>query len=432
MSRKWINVLLLLAAFNSLHAVKNGSILQNGVPVYEDENQEKVLGYLDLGAQVRIQKPKGSLFYISKNDLKGWISASRVTVSSDLFSNVDNPVILCPRIIQDNEQAYLYFYTKENIIKYDIYNRKKVSAYKSGFINNIYAYGRGNQLLVEGIFTNSSVIQNLRILHLDNGQYIDLFSYNNKKALFLNGEFSEDGQYIALQFQAAGNSHVAVYKCDNGQYVGTAKNASKSFWQGHTVIFQDGNSLWNVDLDTVNHPDLSFKDDRTIIKLSTSEIPRDGMESAYQDGVIYYETRSGITGYDLIKKEKVKTGLKSLEFDPAFQLNHVENGDSHKLIALSSGNSYSYFSGTKPRYKFLQFLDGFLIYSRQVEKLDTLFICPVNNPYDDNAYKYKAIDEIDAYSDNGILAQITHDKDLSAILVEIPQLKNFFVILLKH
>ncbi len=431
MNRKWISLLLLVCVTTLSYPAQSATVFKNKSPYYLNLDDRTPGGYLFFGTPLKLLKQQGDYFQFSGDSIKGWIQSQNLVISDEVFSDLPNSPILCPEIIQEGDDAFLYFYAYESVVKYDIYKRKKISTQKSGILNNIYTCGKGDTLLVEGINTNGEDIHHLRILHLGNGHYVNLMSYD-KKTLFLEGKFSPDAKYISLIYKVGNDSHTVVFQSDNGQYKGTAVNGEQCFWVGNKLLLQDNNSFWMVDVDTEASSDFSFQTNRLLFKVKASDLPKDGLESEYKNGILYYSVKNGVRSFDLNQKTDSGTRLKSLEFDSALQLCHDENNDRQVLYSILNGGTLSRFTGSKPQYRFIQFFNDHILYSRIVDKLDTMFLAPVSDPYSDTAYKFKSIDKIDASSPQGILAEISHDKDLSAILVEVPWKQMFYVILIKN
>lgn len=427
-----ISIILLVAVIVPGFAARTANVLRDKVSYTAEPGAEKVEGELPFGASLRILKQQGDWYLFSAGPFKGWIPARAVILNPEQFSNIENAPQLCPDIIHQDGSYYLYFYSDQSIVKYDILNRKRISAHKSGYVNTIHGALSQDTLLVEGIYTNSSEIHQLRILHLGSGQYINLLSFDPDNTLFVEAAGSKDGKYVSLTLKKGNNTHIVVFQTDNGEYRGTALNTSQSFWHGHQLLLQDDNSFWSYDMDAQQSYSLSFSEERMLFRLKPGDLPGNGLESVYHQGALYYTHRSGIREYVLDSQKDSPSRLKSLTFDNSLELCHLEKNDVYRLQQISTGSSYSRFSGSRPAYRFVSFQDKNILYSRVVDKLSTYFLAPLSDPYSDNAYKYKSIDKIDASSPQGILAEITHDKDISAIKVEIPWLKTFYIILLKR
>ena len=402
---------------------QTGTIVANRAIVFQNKGKGKKLGTMRFALPVRVLSQTKRYILVVRGRLKGWVSSRNIVLTPSPFANIGEAALLAPQIPLSGKNAFLYYYFKKRIFKYSVIERKNKSSQNIGLISQILANNNREKFLVEGVHTNRSDIHSLGLFDYNNAHIQLLGSFVKKSVIVADSSFSPDNKYIAVSFKIGSKMAAVLYSAENGRYIGTALNTDGITWTDYGPVFHNKRNFWLIRFSNLTNENLDFNKKRLLFKTVKLHGTRH-LAIRFYNGRLYVKAGGRVKYYDFQQNKLIGSRLKTVDFDNNFKLQHLKSG----LVTINGGKRYSRFGGARPRYRFESFIGNFVLYRRQKNKLSSYFLAPINDPYSDKAYQYKAIDEINAQSDNGILAQIATDGDKSIIWVENPHTARFEII----
>ncbi len=388
-------------------------------------NKENAIALIP-GSVVEIDKKQGDYSRVSINNKTGRIRTEYLDFYPDLFSNVKSKDVLSRKIVKEDKKYYLFYHKDGLMVKYNITDRAIESARNAAEFQEFYPSPRSDLFLLKGVFTNAGNINNMTLYNFSSGKSVYLGSFNDEAFDFVEMKFSDDADYLAVVFSVKGKYIACVYKTDNGAMTAFAKEARNINWKNDMLILNDRKNFWYCDFSVPPAgPDISFNKDNLLFKIKPEWLNGGRIGSRVKNDFLYLETRNGVLAYDFENKKFQQTPLHSLIFNDDLSLNYYVRNERASLYNISAGIYLPQFKGSQPEVGFIGFSLTNMIGRGKYEKIDTLFMY---SPEGREIYRYKAIDEPMAMSENGIIAEMNADKDMTIITIEDPEKQEFFYI----
>jgi hypothetical protein len=377
------------------------------------------------GTVVDSDKTVEGYLHVSYEGKTGWVRKERMSIYENIFSNEKSRPLLFRKILRENDKDFLFYHMDGKLVKYNITDRLLDIEQRVPDFQEMYGSSNG-LFLIKGIVTNGDTVDNLEIFDIKTGKSAYIGSFKESMVYTGSVKFSGDGSYVSVIYLISGKRILCVYKTSSGVMTAYTTEALDSNWRNSLLIISDYSDFWTIDLTS---PPQDGKLDYNPGNLLFSVKP--GIQSRFLkseivNGDLYADTGKGVLKYDFLDKSVTQTMLKSLNFNRDLSLNYYQAGGRIILHNFKLGHDLYEFCGKEPEVDFVFFTDSGIIGRAKYEKIDTIFLYSVNGG---SIYRYKAIDDPAACGDNGILAEIDQERDISILTVEDPEKQEFFYIL---
>lgn len=398
--------------------------------VVRKPGSDKIVGTLVPGMVVNAGKKLSGYTKISFKNINGWVPSGSLTAIGEQFSNVKNVPVLSGKIVSENGKEFLFYYHNGRIVKYNVTERLQDSSQNVKEIEAIYPSTRSDLFLLEGTVRNGEETRNYRLFYYSSGKTLNVGSFPGYRVSLETFQFSANSDYLAAVYLVDGQYITCVYNTGSGELVAYARRAKRANWINNSLLVLNNNDrFWTMDMGGLSDPDISYRADRLLVWAPESWKVSGEVESRVIDGVFYVQTRKGVYELDIQTRKTKWTPYRSLLLNPAKTLNFYFSDDTKQLRDMRNNSVMKMFSGKSPQVDFIAFAQTNIIGRTKYEKIDTLFLY---GPDGKEIYRYRSIDEPEAFGDSGVLADIALDKNLMLLTVEDPWKKQFYLILEKE
>jgi WD40 repeat protein len=427
--RSLLSSLIFLAVFANAVMGANATVNEINAPIYKNPMVESPMGTLQVGMSVKIEKEQGDFFLISNGWLRGWIPKLAIAPIPAGAPNIKEKILLSPRIYSESGKNYLVYYYNNFIYKTDIVSHEVVSAMDVGAINAIYPSYNGDYFLVEGVYTNRTDSYAYRVVNIKNGKSMFIGVFDHEKAYIYSIDFSMDDKYFAMSFRCGTKKSAAVYVTERGEFVAYANGIEAIEWFGNVLILNNTENFWSVDFNKRNDdPNIGFRQENLLTPVNKDWIVDGLVEFEIFGDSIYIAGKKGVVSLNITNKSVNNTPFNGLLIDSTGTYNFYLGNSGGVMKNIKNNQTLKDFSGVKPSYKFERFIEGNILYYQVKDKIETLYLY---NPVKDTKYKYKSINEIEAWNSQGVVAESMADKNIVMIAIENPVEEKFSYILLK-
>jgi len=427
--RNLLSSLIFLAVFANAALAANATVNEINAPIYKNPMVESPMGYLQVGMSVKIEKEQGDFYLISNGWLRGWISKPAIAPVPAGAPNVKEKVILSERIYAESGKNYLVYYYNNYIYKTDIVTHEVVSALDVGSINAIYPSYGGEYFLLEGAYTNGTDSYSYRVVNIKNGKSMFVGVFDHQKAYIYSIDFTADDKYFVMSFQCGTKKSAAVYVTERGEFVAYANGIESAVWYGSILIMNNQENFWTVDFNKRNDdPNIGVRPENILSPVSKDWIVDNLVEFDIFGNYILIAAKKGVVSLNITNKSVNTTPFNGLLIDSSGTYNYYLASSGGVMKNVAKNETLKDFSGVKPNYKFERFLEDNILYYQVKDKIETLYLF---NPAQNTKYKYKAINEIEAWNSQGVVAESVADKNIVMIAIENPTEEKFSYILLK-
>lgn len=398
--------------------------------VVKKPGSEKTVGVLVPGMIVNTGKKQGGYTKISYRNISGWVPSGSLTMFDELFSNVKSVPVLSRKIVNENGKDFLFYYHNGKIVKYNVTEKLQDSSQNVKEIVGIYPSARNDLFFLEGTIRNGNEINQYRLFYFSSGKTLNVGSFPGYRVSMETFQFSANSDYLAVVYIVEGQYIACVYNTGSGELIAYAKRAKRVNWINNSLLVLNNNDrFWTMDVSGLADPDIGYRADRLLIWAPESWQISGEVESSVMDGTLYVQTPKGVYELDVQTRKTKWTPYRSLMLNPNRTLNFYFNESSKQLRDLRDSSILKNFSGSNPRIDFIAFAQTNIIGRTKYEKIDTLFLY---GPDGKEIYRYRSIDEPEAFGDSGVLADIAQDKGLMLLTVEDPWKKQFYLIMEKE
>ena len=424
-----VTFVLLFAAAGAVHSF-DATVSSWDTAAVRKPGSDKVVGKLVPGMVVSAGKKQGGYTKVSYRNINGWVPTSCLTPVGELFSNVKSVPVLSRKIINENGKDFLFYYNNGRIVKYNATENLQDSAQNVKEITAIYPSTRNDLFLLEGVVRDGDDVRNYRLYHFSSGKSVNVGSFPAYRVSLETFQFSANGDYLASVYLVDGQYIACVYNTGSGELVAYAKRAKRVNWINNTLLVMNNNDrFWTMDMGGLSDQDIGYREDRLLVWAPASWQIAGEIESRVIGGVFYVQTQKGVFELDVQSRKTRWTNFTSLILNPERTLNFSFSGDSKKLRNLKDHVNLKDFTGSSPKNEFISFAGTNVIGRAKYEKIDTLFLY---GPDGKELYRYRSIDEPEAFGDSGVLADIAQDRNLMLLTVEDPWKKQFHLVMEKY
>lgn len=419
MKKLWIN-LFLLVFVNFLGA--KSFVIGNGTTLFKDPDLQHKAGFLPGGFSVNPIKKHSKTWFVSSSMGKGYLKASRITQTPNVFSTTQEPLILDSTIHLQNSNHILVYTVQQKLVFYNILNR--APSFKDTLPSSVDVIQTSENLqkvlLIGYYHDKQQTIDNYALYTPENHQFVEIGSFRHQNQLLSTANFSKDGHFLFLLFTNQKKLWLYLYSTKSGALIGSFSNLMQADWNGNQLIILSSKGLYKL------QPSLdkwhSESENKLWVSWPQKITSSDKPNIRILNNTLYMSLKNRL--YKIDPAGKIHTSsLRSLLFTDRYQ--YFEKKGSHYLQSLSTKKNLRHFGGIHPKREFYGFFGEKILYQAPVEKTQTFFLL---NPLTQSTYKYKSIDRIDASSKEGVLAEKISEKDLNLIVVEVPDLDIFYFI----
>ena len=386
------------------------------------------LFYLLPGMVVNIESAQDYYYKVSYKNIKGWIKKSGLVLWDNNFSNTKGRSQLSKKIFQENGKNYLYYYKNEKFIKYNITDRAIDSTQKlPKDLDSITPTPRNDLFLLQGTTaTNGNPVHHYMIFNFSSGKVTYLFGLQEYFMGIESFQFSENGDYLSVLFYTDRGYLCCLYRTSDGEMADYATRVRGAYWVGNTLVLNSTEYLWTINPgNSYPNMNIGFTKDKMLMPLKSYWLISERIEAKVLDQLLYINTYNGVITLDIKTKEIKQTPYLGLNLSQDKNLNFFTRKEAAYLKNTTNNHYFPDFQGTEPKIEFIGFSRNNIIGRTKYEKIETIFL------YDEDGkelYRYKAIDEPMAVSEDGILADINSEKDLNVITIEDPNKQEFFFV----
>lgn len=398
--------------------------------VVRKPGSDKIIGTFVPGTVVNAGKRSSGYTKVSYKNVSGWVPSGSVTATGELFSNVKSVPTLSSRIINENGKDFLFYYHNGKVVKYNVTERLQDSAQNAKELVALYPSTKSDLFLLEGIVRNGEETHHYQLFYFSSGKTLGIGSFPSYRVSLETFQFSADSDYLAAVYLVDGQYITCVYNTGSGEMVAYAKRAKRANWINNSLLVLNNNDrFWTMDMGGLSDPDIGYRADRLLVWAPESWRISGEVESRVIGGVLYVQTRKGVYELDVRTRKTRWTPYRSLMLNPAKTLNFYFSDNTKQLRDLRNNTVMKAFSGTAPQIDFIAFAQTNIIGRTKFERIDTLFLY---GPDGKELYRYRSIDEPEAFGESGVLADIAKDKNLMLLTVEDPWKKQFTLIMEKE
>jgi len=419
MKRIAVLILILLSfenAFSLFATVNNWN-----TRVFKDEKSFDVIGVLPPCTVVStLRKVEGERIEIFYDGKKGWVERKNLTIYYNIFSNFEPK----PKFITNAGNDYFFYYFKESINKFNLYDKKIEKKYKVGKIQQILPSPIEGVFLFEGVVTNNGEeIYNLSIYDINTGKNVYIGSFERKTITIENTTFLNNPQFVAVHFKVNGKKLLCVYNAKDGRIIAHTTDALGVFYLENTLFFYNLKNIWTNGINRENI-NADFSQERHFISLQKKFFINNSLNYLIKEHFLYIETIEGVFAINLKNKSVSKTPYKSLITDENFRLCYYEVANRQFIKDIENNIIYSLPDDTK----FFGFSGTNVIISRKYGKVETFFLISLTGS---EIYRYRSIDRIDFINRNEVVVECNFEKNLCNIIIEDPGKTNFHPFFIK-
>lgn len=430
MKKLLISLTAVFLIINLGYAAKLATVNANDVVLTAHKNSEKAVGYLYTGMLVNIERKDSDKALVSFGKIRGWIQLSALTVYNEKFSNIKENIVLSDKIYKQDGFYYLTYYFKNKLHKFNIDSRSVATSQKTDSIASIVPSKNPDIFIIKGVYDkNGKQIENYSVFDFATGESIFVASFDTKMIKVNSIEFSDSSDYFYIKYSAKNNQGVAIYSTKTAKLIAHSKSVLTAQWWKDAIIFNNKSYFWARNMNKVQSAEnISYTSNSQMLKVKSEWIINSAIDSIVDGNVLYILGKNGVIAYNIISHNISKTPFKSLTITPNKTYNFYIKGGRRYLYNVNKQYNVKSFSGLKPKYRFVQFVGNKILYRKPVEKIDTLFLL---TPGVDDPYKFSVIEDIEAVSEDGIIAETIKEKDLIFLMIEDANEKQFYLMPLK-
>jgi hypothetical protein len=390
----------------------------------------KTVARLPAGVLVTEEKRENGYSRVSFRGIKGWTRQDNLRVYDGRLDDMRERTVLAQGIPSEGGKYYIYYWVDGKIRKYSVADRFAEAAQRCAPVSEIRFSPRSDMLLLEGVTTNGGAAHHLALFQFPTGKTTLLASFPEGDNAIEGTMFSKNGAYLAVIFRASEQRSLAVYRTDTGDYVGGVKDISGAAWSSQNLVLYDRSRIWIVPaLDKSGLADYSWTKESHLTNIREEWLNDGELQISANPEDVAIASTSGVFRIQLSTRQVIRTQYKGLLVSDDGALNFSLRGGVPSLRLTASDQPFEEYSGAEPKSEFLRFCGTNFIAKKKYDKLDSLFLV---NSKGEEVYRYRSIDQAEAASDNGILAEQETDKDISLIVIEDPWKGQFYVILDKE
>lgn len=393
-----------------------------GAALTEEAGGGKKLMTLTPGQTVRLEKRAGDNYRVTADGVRGYVNGRFITPNPQIFSNVWGRVIVAPLITQESGRDFLYYCRKDRMVRYNLTDRLADGSQNIRGVSSIAAMHPSGLMVVEGIVTNGdSEIHTYQFFSYSTGKSALFGAFPDGVVQIDEVVFSDDGSFAVIEMRVNGERILQFYRTDNGERIAYSTKARQAALFSGRIFLIGPDNVWAVSYsDAVRIRDINYRKEFSLS--GWKKQPVYGVRNA--GGELLVRALGGV--YRLQGDAAFeKTPDQAYVFNSSRTVGYSSIGGVDRIWKLDGSMMLDAFSGNSPRIEFLDFKGPNLLGRAKYERIDTLFLY---NDAGKEIYRYKTIDEPDAESGNGILAEVMIDRNWCWIAVEDPQNQAFFYI----
>lgn len=394
--------------------------------IFSHAEEKSAIGSLPLGVPVHVMSMAGEWTQIESGGFRGWTKSPVFLPPQGWKITQANELLLCPKILLDDNVPIALWVYKNQLWWYDIEGRKVIKKENFGSISGIMGLYRNRWLLVYRSYSEPeqpkpSTILEIGLYDLHTKRRTFLGFYDGKSLGFEDFVVSPTSKYALLTVRTKKISVTHIIHLQVFQWLGWVTNISQPRWLGEEIIlfrsqgqlFRSSLSDWTNGKGRVEAS--SFPLPKGVAKLSSYRIENTNLYILAEKKV--YKSSFDGSNWQL-------TGFRSLEWNSEQTLNIYADDTGGHLYDLRQKRTLKPFSGENPEKEFIAFtLDG-LIVQQNFAKIPTLFL--LDNDLKE-MYRYKAIDKIHAMDIIGNVIEVIEEGGELLLIVERPRKGYYFV-----